>query len=670
MKLPTIVGFILAGVLVGPSSLGWVSSIPNADSFAELAVIFLMFTIGLEFSFKRLKQLRNELFKIGFVQVTLTITAVAAAAATALDYPMGKAIFMGFLVSLSSTALVIKLLQDARDLETPYGKASLGVLLFQDLAVIPMMLALPMLVPVAEAKLPSMALGPAVEWGLKMIGVLLAIGVGSRYVVPFLLEKVIKTRSREVFFFCVLFLCFGIAFLFQLSGMSLSLGAFVAGMMISEGPYGRQVTSDIMPLRDNFLGLFFASVGMLLDLHFVGSHFFTILAVGFVIFLIKTLVVFATCTFNRMPTSISAITAFILCQIGEFSFILVNRGLDLGIITPDETQYFLSVSVLSMIFTPFLFLLGPRLALAKSYLPWKIINASGAAFSIKAKVRASAATIEENIDAPKGSRFVIPLGSKKSEGAHSVIIGFGIAGQNLTSAMDSLSIPYSVVELNYEAVKKHKKEGINIHFGDATRQEVLEHAGIEKAKLVIIAVSGSKIVPAIIHAVRALRPDVQIIVRAQYVRETELIKGELATDIVVAEVETTIELLGRTLRVYGVPPEDIYEYMSQSRNQLNTFTRMTPSLRSPTISLPAWEAVSSIRPHRIGEAYKADGKTLAELDLPRRTGTSVVSVFRPELGTAIPDGDFVLRTGDVVQIIGSPKALKEAEMFLKDGVSL
>lgn len=647
VRLPTVVGFILTGVLVGPSGLSLVSSLPSAGHLAEVAVIFLMFTIGLEFPFRRFLGLRGAFMKLGLLQVVLTVMAGAIVVKAVDAVALPKALFLGCLVALSSTALVIKLLQDARDIETPYGKSALSILLFQDLAVIPMMLALPILA------------GAHVSWSLatvaltvvKALTLFAGLWLTGRYAVPLLLDRVVRTRSREIFFFCILFLCLGVAYLFELGGLSVGLGAFASGMMIAESPYGRQVTSDIVPLRDNFLGLFFTSVGMLLDLSFIGANAVPIVLSSVGVLGLKTVVTFVVCAVNRAPASIAGIVALSLAQIGEFSFVLASRGVDLGLLSVTENQMFLSVSVLTIAVTPFLFRLAPRIALSQSLAPWKSAAVSSEGRGVRATVHGEGRT----------------GGAAGGATGQTIIVGFGIAGRNMAAAMSSLGIPFKAIELNYEVVKELKKEGFPILYGDATRPEVLEHAGLAEARLVVVAVSGAKIVPHVIAAVRHSRPDVQIIVRAQYLRDLEPLKREPRLDLVVAEVETSVELLARALKVYGVESEDIRRYMHQARQQLDTFAQMTSSLQSPALNLPSWEAFSSIKPLRIGERFKAVSRTLAELDLPRKTGTSVVSVFREGLGTTIPGGDFVLLAGDVTHLIGSPEALAQAELLLKDG---
>lgn len=646
LTLPTIVGFLATGIVVGPYGFKLISNLPDAAHLAEIAGVLLMFTIGLEFSFKKLMRLRNELLTLGSVQTGVTIMLVALLTHYFLGFETAKAIFCGFLVSLSSTALVMKLLQDSRETETPYGKSGISILLAQDLAVIPMVVALPVLAT-GSTTLPEIDPNFLVKTGLVIAGALIAIFVVSRYIIPFLLERVVKTRSNELFIYSILFFSIGICYLFHIGGLSVSLGAFAAGMIISESPYGKQVTSDIVPLRDNFLGIFFATVGMLLDLNFVLNNFFQVIGIIIAILLVKSFVIFIACLFNRAPFSIAAFVALMLTQIGEFSFIIASTGLNLGLFTQEENQFFLSASVITMAMTPFLFNLAPKVAQAKIPNQWKFLSKTNEARSVK-QVTSKAA---EKTDTLTG---------------HTIIVGYGIAGQNLAGALASLEVPFSVIEMNYEAVKHQQSKGTKITYGDATKPEVLEHAGIEHAKLVVIAISG-KFLANIVRAVRTIRPDVQVIVRAQYVREVENIDSAHNTEVVVAEIETSIELLARALRAYGVESEDIRNYMQKARDQLTNFAAITSNLAAPTLSLPSWEALASIKPTRIKRDCFAAGKSLIELDLPKQTGSAVVSVYRDGVGSTVPDGSFTLMEGDIVHLVGSEENLQRATLLIQSG---
>ncbi len=642
LKLPTIVGFIITGVTIGPFGLGLVPSVPNAEFVAEMAVVFLMFTIGLEFSLKTIISLKREFIRTGLLQVALTIGVIAFAASKIGNFPVEKGVFLGFLIALSSTALVMKLLQDARDLESPYGKSALSILLSQDLVVIPMMLVLPLLAGTNPSEA-DFSIGTLVKLTGQIIGLVASLWLTSRYLLPLILDQVVATKSREVFFFAIIFFCLGIGYIFQGAGLSLSLGAFAAGLMLAEGPYGRQVTADIVPLRDNFLGIFFASIGMMLDLKFLATHSLEMLALGSSLFLIKALIIFIVAKINRHSNSVSLILGLILAQVGEFSFILAHRGLKLGLLGRVEEQYFLAVSILSMIATPFLFKLAPKLALSEPTTRWMDLALS----TLKPRVQQSQ---------PK---------KPSHDSNHAIIIGFGISGQNLGAAFDSLGIPFKVIELNYQEIKKLQKKGVDIHFGDASRPEVLRHAHIDTASLVIIAISGTKLIGPILRTVRSLRPDVQVIVRAPYVRDLQDLAEESLTDVVVGEIETSVELLARALKVYGISSDEIRQYMEQARNQLHTYANARATLRSPSLTLPSWEALSSIRPLQIKDGYQCLGKPLAELALPRDTGAVIASVYREDLGTTIPTGDFTLAPGDIIHLIGNPSALKDAEIKLK-----
>lgn len=655
LKFPTIIGFLVTGLIVGPSGLGLVSSLPNADTLAEIAGIFLMFTIGLEFSFKRLMKLRREFVRLGFFQVVLTTVLVALFLALKFDMSWNQGVFGGFLVALSSTALVMKLLQDARDLETPYGTRSISILLFQDIAVIPMMLAIPLL---AAGPLTSADGGASHSWipsvSLRilaiMVSVLAALWVMTRYAVPILLERIVATRSREIFFFFVLFFCLGVAYLFQWVGLSLSLGAFAGGLIVSESPYGRQVTSDILPLRDNFLGIFFASVGMLLDTHFVVKHWPTVLALGATGFVIKFSIVSVVARLNRLPWSLAIVMGLVLCQIGEFSFILASRGQELGLLGPAEYQYFLSLTVLSMAATPFLYRLAPFFLRSSAPMSWRFLGGSREALKVRKAVA-------------EGQ----PTPHKSDMGGHAIIIGFGISGENVAAAFESLAIPFRVIELNHQTFKKARRRGVDIHYGDATRPDVLEHVGIGSARLVVVSISGSKILPMVMAAIRHQRPDVQVIIRAQYVRDVEDIAKEPQTEIVVGEIETSIEIMARALTVYGVSSQDIRRYMEEARHQLHTISQIKATLQSAFIGLPSWEALGTIKPLRIDAGFFAVHKALVDIDVRRRTGAIVVAVYREGLGSTVPDGDFLFQAGDVAQLVGSPEAQEQAEQLLRRG---
>lgn len=655
IRLPTIVAFIVAGIAAGPFGLKLVSHAPDANLMAEIAAVFLMFTIGLEFSFKRLLSLKREFLKLGFSQVTLTLGALTLIAVVGFAVPLKKAIFFGCLVTLSSTALILKLLYERREIETPYGRNALGILLFQDLAVIPMMIALPFLAT-QSSPLGSTLAAPSPDWWLKVATLVGGVFLGGRFVLPLVMDKVAHIRSREVFFFAVLFICLGAAYLFHHLGLSLSLGAFVAGMVIAESPYGRQATSDILPLRDNFLGLLFATVGMMLDLDFLYQYSGSVLLMSFSLFVVKMAVTLVACLLVRTPVKLALITSLMVCQVGEFSFILASNGLSQGLLSPIEHQHFLSVSILSMLATPLMFFFAHRFSFS---LPeqWNSLPI----------IKDIARTIESVNQRVLAKTSASPLTSPSAEtvAGHALLIGFGIANQNLASAFSALGLPFKIIEANYESVKKFQTQNLPINFGDATSTEVLHHAGLEQARLVVIAVTGAPIVRAVVNAIRRLRPDIPIVVRIEYLRDASTIDRSGPMEVIVGEVEASVELLARSLKVFGVDSEVSYNFMTQTKNQLLTFAAIASELGGTHLNLPSWEALGAIRPLRITKDFGCINKALFELELPRSTGASVVAVYRQDLGTTIPGAEFVLLEGDVLHLVGSPQTLKDAESLLR-----
>lgn len=650
VRLPPIVGFLIAGIIAGPHGLKLVNSSLDVKYVTEIAAFLLMFTLGLEFSFKRLTESRRTLLAYGACQVTGTVVIIAALLHTFLDLSWPKSVFIGFLVALSSTATVFKILQDNRETETNYGQVSISILLFQDLAVIPMVLILPFL---AQTTAPDVTIfHQATGLITRLSSTVLVVWVFSKYLVPELLNRVARTGSREIFFFCILFICAGTAYLINFVGLSVTLGAFIAGMMISESPYGKQATSDFIPLRDNFLGLFFVSIGMLLDLSFIAQKFLPVVSLSLGMILVKVLVIYVALWFLGNPSSLALITGLILCQVGEFSFILVEEGLKLNLLSANERQYFLTMSVMSLAATPFFLRLAPRVGIATQYQQF-----------LPKQITKFAETIRGSLSGFANNNIGFNSPKEKLSG-HTIIIGFGIAGQNLARSLKALELPYQVIEMNSETVNRFRKEE-PIFFGDAASPEILKKANIETARLVVVTVAGSKVMELTLASVHRLRPDVRIILRAQYLRELTDLRLSNNTDVVMGEVETTLEILTRVLSEYGADPAKIYELNTKTRKSIQENSKFSVKSLSTNIQLPGWQVISNMRPISLGAEHKAVGKTLLELNLRQITGASVVSVFRGALGTTHPHPDFVFEAGDIVYVLGTNAELDLAENYFK-----
>ncbi|MBP9708252.1 MAG: cation:proton antiporter [Oligoflexales bacterium] len=669
LKIPAIVGFLISGVLIGPHGFKLVSTLPSAYNLTEIAGIILMFTIGLEFSISRLKSLRQQFFRLGMSQVILTILVVIAAGTLLLpNYPINKLIAWGLMISLSSTALVLKLLHDYRETNVPHGKNSLGILLFQDIAVIPMMLLLPLLAK-DSLQLGTIELTEVLYWVAKIAAVLATVFFTSKVILPFVLEVVIKTRSQELFIFCIIFICLGIGYLFHLVGLSLTIGAFVAGALISESAFGHQTMSIFGALRDTFLGMFFATIGMLLDFGFIIDNANSVFALGFSLFLLKMLIVLIICLIDRIPLPIALITAFAVCQIGEFSFLIASRGVELKLFNANDNQYFLAVSVLSMVFTPMLYIFAPKLAFSKPVLFWRNLGGEKVVAAVKKNIRTNINQDEKNLLLEQNSiqnRESTHLEAKDKK-PHTLVIGYGIAGRNIAAALDSLAVPYSILEMNYDVVKKNLNLGIPIFFGDAARADVLRHAGLEHARLVVIATSGSHSIPHIIQAIRHIRPDIEIVVRLQYVAETHILKLDPKIHLVIAEIETASEMVAFVLKSYGVDNDTIFEFTVKAKTQLNMMAELSSGLRYQITQTPGWNALASMRPFVIDKSYFANGKTLAELALPKFTGASIASIYREGVGTTVPTADLTIHPRDVIVVVGSNESFELVEKVLKLG---
>lgn len=635
LKQPIIIGFILAGIVTGPYGFHFVKTLPEAQQITEIGVILLMFTIGLEFSFKRLTYLKKLFINLGTTQIMSTIVVISGLFLLFIEMNLPKALFCGCLVALSSTAIVMKLLQESREIGSPFGNASVAILLSQDLAVIPMMLALS-LFAFADSFTAFLSFKAIFIWLIEIIAIGFFLYLGSRWIIPFILEKVVKTRSKELFFFSLVFLCFGVSWLIELSGLSLSLGAFLAGMMISESPYGKQATADIVPLRDNFLGIFFASIGMLIDLRFLVDHWLTILVLLVVVLTVKILIIFLLSLGNRLPRTTSLITALMVFQIGEFSFILAQKGYSVGIITPDELQYFLTLSAITMILTPIIFKWAPRIVLAK-----------------KSKDSREDSMIVPSVEMAK-------LMDQKEQIGHAIVIGYGVAGSNLCGIFTNLNLPYKIIEHNYKTVQTLKEKGEVAFYGDASREEILAAAGIYQAGLVIITVSGLSMTEAITDTIKRIRPDVKVIIRLQYSLETQRLRKIPNTELIVAEYETTIELIARTLKSYGVESKKIEKCMLTARRQLGVpLSNLSDYIRN-TLDLPTWDMIATIRPLKVKADSFAIGCTVFDLDLRLKTNATLVAIYRPEKGTLIAKDDAVIAGRDILYLIGDDKAFAKA----------
>jgi len=473
LKLPALPGFIVAGVLLGPNALGLVSDVHQVESLAEVGVILLLFTIGIEFSLGRLREMGRQVVVGGLSQVGLTVAA-SALVARASGTSWQIALLLGFLVALSSTALVLKGLTDKGEIDAPHGRLATGVLIFQDLCVVPMMLVLPFLAGRAAGG-PSgllLALGKAV---LVVIGVL----VVARTVVPRALAEILKTRSRELFLIAIILLGTLTALGTAAAGASLALGAFLAGLVISESDYGHQAMAELLPFRDVFISLFFVAVGMLVQVQFVRDH--PLLALGGVGVIMggKTITAAVGPALLGYSGRVALLAGLAVSQIGEFSFVLAREGRAAGLLAEGPYQTFLAVAVFTMLLTPFLLEAGPALVdRIERVVPLDRLLPGF-------RPRAIAAGEQPLTD-------------------HVIIAGYGLNGRNLAAALRTIRAPYLIVELNSQTVQQARGRGEPAFYGDATREEILHALGVERARMLVAAISDRRHPP---HGARGARPE-------------------------------------------------------------------------------------------------------------------------------------------------------------------
>ena len=625
LKIPTLVGFLLTGVLIGPSGLRLVSSAGQVEVFAEIGVVFLLFTIGLEFSLDRLKEIRRAFFVGGSAQTLPTIAASAALALLA-GFALPRALFLGFLLALSSTAIVLKLYADRRELDAPHGKLMIGILLFQDFLIVPMIVLTPVLAGNVEASFA--AVGGRFLSSLAAVAVVFVL---ARYLMPRLLYQIVRTQAREALVLGALLICLGLAWLTESLQFSLALGAFLAGIIISESEYSHQVVAEVLPFRDVFNSIFFISIGMLLDLGFARQHPWSIAGLALLIVGLKALLTSGAVTLLGFPARTSVIAGFGLAQIGEFSFVLLQVGRAQGMVTPEFFQTFIASAVLTMMATPLLVNMAPRLADA--------IPAGWAG------ERERAAPAKELKD-------------------HVVVVGFGVNGRNLARVLREASIPYNVLELNPEILRAARLAGEPVIFGDSTRKDILEHAGVARARVVVFAISDLAAVRRSIRFARELNRDVDILVRTRSVSEIADLRACGADEVIAEEFESSIEIFTRVLRRFHVPGNIIRAQTRALRGEDYLMLRAPATGRQLSEALMRVLAAGLTDVYQINETHLRAGSTIREIGLRKRTGSTIIAVVRNQKSFTNPQPDLELEPGDSLVLVGNHAEIERAFDYL------
>ncbi len=538
LRLPTVAGFLLCGALVGPHALGFVEDTHSIEVIAEVGVVLLLFTIGLEFSLSRLKHIFRTVALGGVLQVGATFALVVAVAA-AFGASVSEAVFSGFAIALSSTAIVLRALTERRELDAPHGRFIVGTLIFQDLCVVPMVLIVPLLNGGdngAGALDIGFALGKA---ALVVVGVMAL----SRTVVPLVMDWVEASGSREVFLLAVLSLCIGTAWLTSLAGLSLALGAFLGGLVVADTEYSHRAMGDVLPLRDVFVSFFFVSLGMLFNVRVLGASPVEVAVILLGLILGKGAIATFAALVMRFPPRAAWLAGVGLAQFGEFGFVLVRVATREGVIEPTDIEPLLAAGIISMFLTPLFLQMAPHITAGERLLAplAKLLRVQG---------------IE---DADTSARELRD---------HVVVIGYGVAGRLVTTTLRTVAIQHVILELNAENVRRGREIGDPVFYADATSSEALNHAHLRQARCVVVMINDPQATQRVVDAVRRQSPSVPMVVRTHYLAGQAHLLALGASRVVAEEIEGGVEVLSQVMRVLDVPLNVIEEEIRTARDSM------------------------------------------------------------------------------------------------------
>ena len=637
--LPTIAGYLLAGIAIGPFTPGFVGDVETISQLAELGVIFLMFGVGLHFSLQDLWRVRSIAIPGATGQIILA-TLLGFLLSRFWGWSAAAGIILGFAISIASTVVLLRGLMDNGLLNTPHGQAAIGWLVLEDLATVLILVLMPTLAN-TENGFDWSALGLTV---LKAAGfVILVLFAGTR-LIPWILMRIAHTRSRELFILAVLAISLGIALgAAEIFGISLALGAFVAGVVVSESPLSHQVGADILPFRESFAVLFFVSIGMLVNPLYLYNNIGSILALTALIVVAKPLTTILMGLIFPWPARTTLVVAAGLSQIGEFSFIVGQAGLSLGLLNQSQYSLILAGALVSIMLNPAMFrLIQPTERwLQKNRGVWKLLDRQGP---------------------------TLPLIEKSVE-KHVVIVGYGRVGRHIITLLGELGIPHLVVEADSQRVQELDRQNVPTLYGDAANSEVLAHAGLTRARALVVAGPDEDANALIVTAARDIAPELPIIARAISEDGTRRLADLGAQDVIHPELEGGLEIVRHTLLQLGYPLQEIYRYTDAVRRDHYDMGLNTEEEHHLLHAL--MDAVSSIeiRWFRLPDESALNGQTLADANLRARTGASVIAILRDGQLLANPKSLTVFQPGDRVGLVGEKEEIETAEKLLTDYIS-
>ena len=628
LKLPVVAGLVLSGALVGPKALSLAHDPEAIEVIAEVGVIFLLFTIGLEFSLSRLKNIFRQVALGGLLQVGVT-TLVTSLVCLGLDLSFPEAVVYGFVFALSSTALVLRTLGERGELDAPHGRFIVGTLIFQDLCIVPMVLVVPLLVNGLDKPETWQAIMFALGKAALVVVLLFAT---SRKVIPYLFRWVDASRSNEVFILTVLCLCIGTAYLTSLTGLSLALGAFLAGMIVADTDFRHRAMGDILPLRDVFVSFFFVSLGMFFDFQLLAEK---PMEVGLLLLAFiggKGLIAILAASFMRFPPRAAWLAGVGLAQFGEFGFIILQLAIQEGVVVEAEIGTLLNAGILSMFLTPLLVYKAPHFTAGERALDplAKLLRARSA---------------EELEDRTVG------------HSDHVVVIGYGLAGRLLTNSLSRLKIEAVALEMNSDNVELGRKLGDPVYYADATSEEALGHAHVESCRAIVIMINDNQAIERVISTIARMKVDAPVFVRTQYMRGSEKLSHELPVNIVASEVEGGLEILSLVLNQLKIPRNLIVREIDQAREETMHSDR---EYYSSPLPLEAHAGLKDLKVEKliVGTKSQVAGMSPRNLDLAESTGVSILAIRRKESLLVHRLADVNFEPGDLVYCLGNKEDMQ------------
>ncbi len=607
--------------------LGLISAIEEVHVLADIGVILLLFAIGIEFSLENLLRIRRIVLIGGGLQVLISILVTFGLGAV-FGLPLPAALFAGMLVAQSSTVVMLRVLSERAELETTHGKSAVGVSIFQDITALPLLISIPVLAGATGTTGPELGI-----LALKILGILAFIYAAARWIVPKFLHLVARTGSSEVFLLSIVFMALATAWITGAIGLPLSLGAFVAGLVVSESEYSHRALGSVLGFRDVFTSFFFISIGMLVEPMVLLSTPLLLFGLFISMFMIKVVAGIAAILLLGFPLKTALAAGLVLSPVGEFAFILSKEGFSYSLLPIELYQLFVAAAVLTMLAAPYAIALAPRIAAVVDRIP------------LPMRLRRGVYESPEH-DHPSDLEN------------HMIVVGLGITGKSVVRAATEALIPYEIIEMNPDTVNAERKQGETIHYGDASHPNVLNHAGIDRARVLVVTLPDAAPTRRVVDLARQMNPAIYIIARTRFVQELDALYALGANEVISEEYEISVEMFARVLRSYLVPHDDIEKFVAELRSSEYEALRDTLEPAETTRYEYHLEGLD-VTTFVVASGAVAEGRSLAEMQLRNEHQVTALAVRRADEHLVVPEAKTRFEAGDLVVVAGHPKRLAE-----------